>query len=245
MWSFASQGAVSSLSKGRRSRKTSGALRKTGKRRGCFGRATRFPLKFDRRTRNRTKRRKFSFFPFPEGKPVVSLPLTPLRFSFLSYNCAVVNLFGGYHPLNPASHGVRSQLILRMSFGFFFGFYQFSSFDFPPLPSLAPMLLLEIVLLKECGFAFHFTLWMKRMRCSFANLKDISLLKTGVYTRTRAEVKLLRTQLFTRMSKYTIWTSMLNFNVNTFFKWVPTSKSRVTYDLDTDLDIRHHNAQNY
>ncbi len=24
------------------------------------------------------------------------------------------------------------------------------------------------------------------------------------------------------------------FNVNTFFKWVPTSKSRVTYDLDTD-----------
>ncbi len=26
------------------------------------------------------------------------------------------------------------------------------------------------------------------------------------------------------------------FNVNTFFKWVPTSKSRVTYDLDTDLD---------
>ncbi len=29
------------------------------------------------------------------------------------------------------------------------------------------------------------------------------------------------------------------FNVNMFFKWVPTSKSRVTYDLDTDLDTRH------
>ncbi len=39
----------------------------------------------------------------------------------------------------------------------------------------------------------------------------------------------------------------LIFNVNTFLKWVPTSESRVTYDLDTDLDIRyrHHNAQNY
>ncbi len=37
------------------------------------------------------------------------------------------------------------------------------------------------------------------------------------------------------------------FNVNTFFKWVPSSKSRVTYDLDTDLDTRHrhNNAQNY
>ncbi len=33
------------------------------------------------------------------------------------------------------------------------------------------------------------------------------------------------------------------FNVNTFFKWVPTLKSRVTYDLDTDLDTRHHNPQ--
>ncbi len=33
------------------------------------------------------------------------------------------------------------------------------------------------------------------------------------------------------------------FNMNTFFKWVPTSKSRVTYDLDTGH--RHHNAQNY
>ncbi len=35
----------------------------------------------------------------------------------------------------------------------------------------------------------------------------------------------------------------LIFNMNTFFKWVPTSKSRVTYDLDTRH--RHHNAQNY
>ncbi len=36
------------------------------------------------------------------------------------------------------------------------------------------------------------------------------------------------------------------FNVNTFFKWIPTSKSRATYDLNTDLDTRHrhHNAQN-
>ncbi len=36
-------------------------------------------------------------------------------------------------------------------------------------------------------------------------------------------------------------------NVNTFFKWVPNSQSRVTYDLDTDLDTqhRHHNPQNY
>ncbi len=35
------------------------------------------------------------------------------------------------------------------------------------------------------------------------------------------------------------------FNVNTFFKWVPSSKSRVKYDLDTDLDTRHrhHNTQ--
>ncbi len=44
---------------------------------------------------------------------------------------------------------------------------------------------------------------------------------------------------------------LMFFNVNTFFKWVPTSKSRVTYDLNTDLDTdldtrhRHHNAQNY
>ncbi len=30
--------------------------------------------------------------------------------------------------------------------------------------------------------------------------------------------------------------NFLHFNVNTFFKWVPTSKSQVTYDLDTDLD---------
>ncbi len=30
------------------------------------------------------------------------------------------------------------------------------------------------------------------------------------------------------------------FNVNMFFKWVPTSKSRVTYDLDTDFDTSTH-----
>ncbi len=35
----------------------------------------------------------------------------------------------------------------------------------------------------------------------------------------------------------------IHFNVNTFFKWVPTSKSRVAYDLD--IRHRHHNAQNY
>ncbi len=42
-------------------------------------------------------------------------------------------------------------------------------------------------------------------------------------------------------------TKFRGFNVNLFFKWEPTSKSRVTYDLDTDLNIqhRHHNAQNY
>ncbi len=31
--------------------------------------------------------------------------------------------------------------------------------------------------------------------------------------------------------------SLKLFNENTFFKWVPTSKSRVTHDLDTDTTM--------
>ncbi len=36
------------------------------------------------------------------------------------------------------------------------------------------------------------------------------------------------------MNSQKICSEVSVFNVNTFFKWVPTSKSRVTYDFDTD-----------